>query len=431
MPPAYHRRWGISFSPLMPRHLARPAQKFIFDLLLGVLIGRCLLLTRIAAGISSKRLDFKAAYKRLQRNIQLHSLDLIFKRAQRNNLSLLTDDDIVAVDIGDVSKPYARTMEGLATVADGSKGHSLGPGFWLIGAIAVNPSSSEKSPLPIHLSLYSANEPSFVSENHVINKLCSEIADRCQVRRVRPTIVIDRGGDRPAILQNLFKLPLFAVVRLNRRHLEDAETGGTIPVPMDDATDKQIMTAKTTIVRISKTGKRVPMKIRFGAKAVHLPSKITSALLSVVVFHIEGNASPVYLITNRTTNTNKEILAIIFSYLARWSIEETYRFLKSANGLESVRTQFLNSTKQLIIAAFLAACFTWKCAVSKDMRKQLNEKSFRLKRAPESLYNWMYRAAGCVAAWLEEMLPELKLMRFLLQQPRILRKHLPANRGVT
>jgi hypothetical protein len=380
-------------------------------------------MTKIAGGISSNRLEFKAAYKRIQRNIQNYPLDLMYTRAQRNSIAMVTADHIIAVDIGDVSKPHAKTMEGLATVADGSEGHALTSGFWLIGAIAVNPSSTEKTPLPIHLELYSASEPSFVSENHVVNRLCTKVASLCEAAGTRPTIVIDRGGDRPAILKNLFGLPVFTVVRLNRRHLEDSETGEKFPVPMGPERDNEVMVSKATVVRVSKTGKRMPMKIRFGARKVHLPSKITSVLLGIVVFQIDKHANPIYLITNKPFQSEQQIMSVILAYLARWSIEETYRFLKAGNGIESVRTQFLHSTKQLIAASFIAACFLWKCAMDDEMRLEISEKSFRLKRAPQTLYNWMYRAADHIAMQLRELNRSLRLMRFHLQQTRTIRKH--------
>jgi len=70
-------------------------------------------------------------------------------------------EDLIAVDLSDLSKPYARKMEYLDTVRDGSR-KTIGPGYWLYEAWHLDASGQ---PLPLQLFPYSTKHPQFVSEN--------------------------------------------------------------------------------------------------------------------------------------------------------------------------------------------------------------------------------------------------------------------------
>jgi hypothetical protein len=98
--------------------------------------------------------------------------------------------------------------------------------------------------------------------------------------------------------------------------------------------------------------------------------------------------------------------------------KEMYKFMKQSEGLEEVRTQFLSSTKQLIKAAFIVACFLWTCAMNAELKEQIDEKSFRLKKAPTAMYNWMSRVADGVARALGDEIAEFARLRKILEQKR-------------
>ncbi|MCX6127178.1 MAG: hypothetical protein NTV34_20845 [Proteobacteria bacterium] len=74
-------------------------------------------------------------------------------------------DTVITVDLGDITKPHAKTLECLGRVADGSDGHKIKPGYWTLGAVAVNPKFEEKTPQPLELKVYSASSEGFYSEN--------------------------------------------------------------------------------------------------------------------------------------------------------------------------------------------------------------------------------------------------------------------------
>lgn len=100
-------------------------------------------------------------------------------------------DTIIAIDVGDIAKPAAKVMEGLALIADGSDDHKIKPGYWLISAVGVNPWTEEKTPQPLMLDMWSAESEEFVSENAVMKEVISEIHGLSDGQGIH---AIDRGG---------------------------------------------------------------------------------------------------------------------------------------------------------------------------------------------------------------------------------------------
>ena len=100
-------------------------------------------------------------------------------------------DTLIILDPSDVQKPYAKKMEYLAKVWDGSKG-DVGDnlGFW--GCMAVACESGGRRPIPLHFRLWSADSPGFVSENEEVKAIVDEITRHTKRRGI---FVYDRGGD--------------------------------------------------------------------------------------------------------------------------------------------------------------------------------------------------------------------------------------------
>ena len=54
----------------------------------------------------------------------------------------------MALDLGDINKPYAEKMENLATVRDGSEG-KIDNGYWLINVVGADVEGEDLVPLCI------------------------------------------------------------------------------------------------------------------------------------------------------------------------------------------------------------------------------------------------------------------------------------------
>ena len=67
-------------------------------------------------------------------------------------------DTLIILDPSDVQKPYAKKMEHLAKVWDGSKG-DVGDNLGCWGCMAVACESGGRRPVPLHFRLWSAAPP--------------------------------------------------------------------------------------------------------------------------------------------------------------------------------------------------------------------------------------------------------------------------------
>jgi hypothetical protein len=375
-------------SSVTPRWWSPAARRFLIDICNGAIRAKSLVLSEgVRETAPANGEGVRAAYKRLDRN--LGSVDLTFSTrcARQKAYEHLTPDHVVAIDPGDIAKPAARRMEGLGRVADGSNKHQITSGFFLLGAVAVNPSSVEKTPIPIALELFSAEDRTFVSENHLILSLVGEMAAACQRRGFLPHCVIDRGGDRGRLLGPFVAKHIPFTIRLNKRTLIDEETKAAIAIPQKSLRRNELPHTGQ-LARRSEAGKRSPMYVRFSYRCVRLRgvAGAEGAQLWHATFWEHKADEPIELITSKPIHSPRQALEALARYLSRWAVEEYFRFCKVSLGIEKVRTHRLWATKQLIQVAFLCSqllasmhswerehCIVAACRIGKHKRRFCND----------------------------------------------------------
>jgi len=80
---------------------------------------------------------------------------------------------LLIIDLSDIRKKYARSMEHLAWVRDGSE-KTLANGYWTISVLGAE---VEKSSLvPLYGALYSQKSPDFLSENIEIRRAIGKVS---------------------------------------------------------------------------------------------------------------------------------------------------------------------------------------------------------------------------------------------------------------
>jgi hypothetical protein len=89
--------------------------------------------------------------------IQVLSHNLLARAARH-----IQEDTLLIIDPTDISKKYARHMQYLAKVRDGSAGQ-ISDGYWVCSVVGARVDSDEIIALYQHL--YSAEAPEFISEN--------------------------------------------------------------------------------------------------------------------------------------------------------------------------------------------------------------------------------------------------------------------------
>lgn len=381
-----------------------PARKFIQTFLCGMIGSKSTLVTKIAAAISSPKV-FKATYKRLDRRLGEVDLLLAYDRLQQQNFAQITDEHIIAIDMGDITKPHAKCLEGLAQVADGSEDHKIKPGYWLLGAVAVNAKSEDKTPIPLELKLHSSASEQCYSENSLILDFIESVYHATGNRGI---FTIDRGGDRGRILQPLLELRAKFIIRLDKRHLTDLVEDKVIKISQRDLKRRDLPN-EARLERRTRNGRRVPMWIRYDFKKVAingLKKKVPHECFLVTAWS-EKSKGPIELITSLNIETAAQALDVILNYLARWSVEDIYRFLKVSQALEEVQVRSLGTLKNVVYASFLVAVILAKLCHLPTWINRFQTQAYRQKTAPPSLYNLLYRAADVCAELLKRTLSRL------------------------
>lgn len=107
------------FSQIITQGLTKPKKKFISRMLFGIQASRDVTLSNIARALSEEIKRIKTE-NRLSRNAQGEDLTVrfnedIIKRAAKRILP----DTVIALDLSDIHKPFAKKMDYLAAVWNG------------------------------------------------------------------------------------------------------------------------------------------------------------------------------------------------------------------------------------------------------------------------------------------------------------------------
>ena len=399
-----------------------PARKFVREFLAAMLVARSTLISEIVRSVTSNRKGFAALYQRFWR--RLSEVDFSRAKAQQQARAFreIKANTVIAVDLGDITKPYSKTLEGLGLAADGSDSHKIKPGFWTLGAVAINPTSEDKTPQPLELKIYSASSEGFESENAVINDFIAHVFHKTNGKGI---FTIDRGGDRIRIIQPLCELKGNFVIRLKNRYLFDVDQKKKflLSAHLERRSD---LPFGVSLERRTKNGKRVPMRLRFSYSKVKLPDlqkKGVEHEMTLVTAWSDKSKRPMELLTTLPVSSHAEAIQVITNYLSRWSVEEVYRFLKSDAGLEKLQVRSLGKLQNLVDACFICSSITARVGRYHSWQRLFESVTRRQKRAPDSLYNWLYRAADAISLLLKAQFGTLRKLNS--PRPKSLRKTAP------
>ena len=255
-------------------------------------------------------------------------------------------DMLLILDLSDIAKKYAQKMQYLSTVRDGSDDGELTNGYWTTHVVGADLDSDRV--LPLYQELYSQQAPDFKSENTQILSAIDRVHAAGQGRGIW---VIDRGGDRSVLFERLLdeKDPKKFIIRLvgdrNLLHKgakkEALELARTCKTPYSQ-----------TIVK-NKDGKQLVYDLTFGYLQVRLPGHEQPLWMLVVNGY---GKKPMMLLTTQPLRRNRKVLwKVLRSYIKRWGIEQTIRFVKQCYDVENIRVLTyprLRNMMGLLLAVF-------------------------------------------------------------------------------
>jgi len=298
------KRGIVRFCGKLSSGFYKPAQKWITEMVYGILSGQSCYLTKIARKLNED-IALDKTVERLSRNLmtfdggeKLH--EQYFQTVKKH----FDSSTILIIDDSDVSKPCNSKLEGLCRVRDGSTGE-ITDGYWYAGVSALT--AGQKQPIPVYSRVYSSVEEGYIGNNTETLKSLEFLSAHFQKDRIR---AFDRGYDGGYIFDYLIPREESFIVRMNDRNV--IHKGETILLHKLAKRFK----GKYALKFEAKNGKKADCKISI--VSVSLPD-YPDVPLNLVICNGLGK-DPLLLLTNLDSGDNRLCVTITKVYLMRQRI---------------------------------------------------------------------------------------------------------------
>jgi hypothetical protein len=390
------------FSGELSEGLPKVAERFVREMVYGIQASQSVVLTKIGRMLEES-VSIKKVEERLSRQLLRQGMG---EKVQQNLLEMASErvreDTLLILDISDIRKKYAKKMQYLATVRDGSEGE-LGKGYWTCNVIGTEVDGNRIVPLVGRL--YSAEAPEFVSENDEILTVVDMVAGSTSKRGLW---VIDRGGDRRNLILPMLKGQRRFLIRMigNRNML----WAGKEMLVDEIAKDCPLLYTET-IVKVDE-GKEKVYHLEFGYRNVKFSGR--EETLGLLVVRGFGQKPMMLLTTEPLRRSRKVLWRLVRAYMRRWAIEETIRYIKQSYEFEDVRVLNYRSLQNMMPLVYAVAYFA---AVLLDTASKLRVMAGYVLKAAKRVFGIPEFHYYCIADGLTSI-----FMRYPGQIVRLLPK---------
>jgi hypothetical protein len=340
------------FLKKIANNLSVPDKKFLRDSIIGLIRCGKPVVCQMARHLPNQQTKFLSRLDRLESHLVKNSNfdNKIKTQLPANWLPFIKDDTPIILDLSDIAKPYAKKMDYLATVRDGSTGELVN-GYWLVELYA---SLSRKNPVPVLLEPFSHEEPCSPGQNPVVLAAVHKIFELTDNRGV---LVVDRGFDGWVMFEDWLDNKYRFVARLvGNRHLLQfyGSSGQWLPLRADQLAE-QTPTPYRFHKLVKRHGKPAIVMTNIGWTKVRLPGRKED--MTMIVSRLAGIDKPMMLLTNLSVENVKDAKHIMRLYIRRWECEEGIRFLKCQVSLEKIRTFKWFAICRLVLLAVLVMIY--------------------------------------------------------------------------
>ena len=114
------KRGIFSFCKKLSNGMKKPTQKFIADMVYGIIASKSSYLTKMARKLNEK-IALDKTVERLSRNLMNFEDTEVLTENYLNTVKTHFDENtVLLIDDSDISKPYSQKLEGLCRVKDGT-----------------------------------------------------------------------------------------------------------------------------------------------------------------------------------------------------------------------------------------------------------------------------------------------------------------------
>jgi hypothetical protein len=335
------------FCASFAKQFSRPVHKFVQQMVFGILKSGSVQLNSIGRALQEK-IALKKVTQRLSNHLGKSDLwQQVTAATLETHAAILRKCRFVIVDLSDITKKYAKQMEGQAGVYDGSEGET-GFGYWLCNVTAVNDDASIVVPTYSELFSHTAE---VTSENEKILNAVGQVAPR---GAPDPLVIHDRGGDRLELLQpHLQADRQFIVRQVGNRHLIFKNKKRSFKY----LTQHTELNWTITVERIHKNKVR---QLTFDCGA--LPVQLTATgkqLWLVVMKKRHGGYCWLLCHFKACASAQAAVELAVKGYGLRWKIEEVHRQIKVDYHQEEIRLERYEALKTMNALLWMAVSFLY------------------------------------------------------------------------
>ena len=340
----------VTFSKNLSIDLSKPNRKFVLNLIYGLICSSSSYLSEIARSLK-ENITLKKTIERLSNNLtnfDKEKRDYVWNNYVDKIKDKIDDNTVFCFDPGDLGKKNSKKLENLDLIKDGSTGEYIN-GYKMIEVAALT--RREKLPIPVYSSLYSTKDEDFISENDECLRALRYIKNKFGNMGV---YALDRGFDDEKYFKYFSDNNLSFVIRMTvKRNVTVCKSGKTRNI-------RKVAVSKKCKSQYSYKDKNGITRTAYaGYIKIQIPNIEGKEFYLVIIKSSEFPNSPMMLLTNLVPE-NEEFTKIVNKvYIARWKIEEYFKFKKQQFKFEKLLVRTLNSIRTLnmflsIVIGFIA-----------------------------------------------------------------------------
>lgn len=339
------------FSGTISKGLGKVKQRMVKEIIYGIQASQDVKLSNISRALQEPIALIKTE-DRLSRNLSSQDItSAINGQIMRLASNKIDDSMVIAIDPGDMMKPYAKAMENLCNIYDGSE-HEGARGYHLCQVTAAT--LSHDHIVPLYCEAYSSEAGDYPGSTEKLIEIIQKVKSSIGTKGIW---AIDRQGDDFDLIQAFENEELQFVTRLKGirywhfgRNINRQVQAGRI--------HRHVRLPHKAHIYLTKDGKEEFLHLKYGGIEVSFPENPNKWYSLIVV---EGfGKCPMLLLTNKQValHDNKQLWNIIEIYLTRWKCDECYRYIKQSYNLEDFRVLGYNSIRNLTVLVHAIAYFT-------------------------------------------------------------------------
>lgn len=360
-------------------------RRFVTDMITGLVAGGHVHLTKVARATHRGEAHIHAAEKRLSGHLASEHWNAASLPAEllRRSAAMVTDESLIPADTTDLAKYYARHLEGLGRVHDGSDPDGrVAPGYCIFQAF-VRVGKWQLFPLVVEpLKVYAG---AATGENA---EILGHVLRVHEAVGKKGTWVLDRGFDRRELFEPLVRHEVAFVARQRGDRTVRTADGRDVTV--------EALVAQRTCPR----PRRWPSGGVSVTIEVWLPEVGPDPFLLVIGWRVPNSERPlVLLVSPKARRRGRTGKWYVRAYHKRWGVEDATRGIKQHFKVEEFLVRSWVSIRRLLwlVAWSFFWLNLWGAGSFERLRAAVMNHPWRLRKQVTYLFDW-------IATMLRELL---------------------------